>query len=81
MKSPYDIIRKPVLTERAGILAESKQGAQYVFQVAKNANKVEIAKAIETIYSVKVKSVNTVCVKGKTKRQGRFEGQIGRAHV
>lgn len=75
MKSPYDIIRKPVLTERAGILAEAKQGAQYVFRVAINANKIEIAKAVEAIYNVKVTDVNTIRVKGKTKRQGRFEGR------
>lgn len=76
MKSPYDIIRKPVLTERAGILGEQKTGAQYVFRVAISSNKIEIGKAIEAIYNVKVTAVNTIRVKGKTKRQGRFEGRV-----
>ncbi len=75
MKNPYDVIRKPVLTERAGILSEAKDGKQqYVFNVAINANKIEIAQAIESIYNVKVKSVNTIRVKGKAKRQGHSEG-------
>lgn len=67
----YDIIIRPVLTEKsyAGILAKT-----YTFEVAKSANKVEIKKAVEEIFGVKVENVTTVTVKGKLKRQGRNEG-------
>jgi large subunit ribosomal protein L23 len=75
MKSPYEILEKPVITEKATLLAERKDGPQYVFKVHLHANKVEIKKAIEQAYNVKVKAVNTVRCKGKSKRQGRFEGR------
>lgn len=75
MKSPYDIIERPVITERATILGESKDHPQYVFKVAPRANKIEIRRAIEAIYKVKVASVNTIKVKGKLKRQGRSMGR------
>lgn len=67
----YDIIIRPVLTEKsyAGIPAKI-----YTFEVAKSANKVEIKKAVEEIFGVKVANVTTVTVKGKLKRQGRNEG-------
>ncbi len=67
----YDIIIRPVLTEKsyAGIPAKT-----YTFEVAKGANKVEIKKAVEEIFGVKVENVTTVTVKGKLKRQGRNEG-------
>lgn len=67
----YDIIRRPVLTEKsyAGIPAKT-----YTFEVAKCANKVEIKNAVEEIFGVKVEKVTTATVKGKLKRQGRNEG-------
>lgn len=67
----YDIIRRPVLTEKsyAGIPAKI-----YTFEVAKSANKVEIKKAVEEIFGVKVDSVTTAVIKGKLKRQGRTQG-------
>lgn len=67
----YDIIIRPVLTEKsyAGIPTKT-----YTFEVAKNANKVEIKKAVEEIFGVKVDNVTTVTVKGKLKRQGRAQG-------
>ena len=67
----YDIIRRPILTEKsyAGIAAKT-----YTFEVAKSANKVEIKKAVEEIFGVKVEKVTTVTVKGKLKRQGRTQG-------
>ena len=67
----YDIIKKPILSEKtyAGI-----QDKKYAFEVAKNSNKVEIKKAIEEIFGVKVKSVNTVNCNGKLKRQGKTQG-------
>ena len=66
-----DIIIRPVVTEKsmAGI-AEKK----YTFEVAKSAGKIEIAKAVEELFKVKVKKVNTVNVRGHLRRQGRNEG-------
>lgn len=67
-----DIIIRPLITEKSTILmAEGK----YVFEVAKAANKIEIAKAISQIFNVKVASVNTVNVEGKVKRMGRSIGK------
>lgn len=72
MKSPYDIIKRPVLTEKSydGI-ADKK----YVFEVDVHANKIEIKKAVEAIFDVKVASVNTLRQQGKIKRQGRTQGR------
>ena len=61
----YDIIRTPVVTEKATIQAENNK---VVFNVAKTATKPEIKAAVEQLFSVKVKSVNTLVRKGKTKR-------------
>ena len=61
----YDIIRTPVITEKATIQAENNK---VVFNVAKTATKPEIKAAVEQLFSVKVKSVNTLLRKGKTKR-------------
>ena len=67
----YDIIIAPVVTEKAVAgLAEKK----YTFRVASNANKIEIAKAVAEIFGVKVAKVNTISMKGKKRRMGRFEG-------
>ena len=72
MKTAYDIIKKPVITERSmSGIAESK----YVFEVATSANKVEIKKAVEEIFGVKVASVNTVKLPGKWKRMGVHTGK------
>jgi large subunit ribosomal protein L23 len=68
----YDLIRKPVITEKATMASE--HGA-VVFEVAVDATKPEIKEAIETLFKVKVKAVNTVLTKGKTKR---FRGRPGR---
>ena len=63
----YDIIIRPVITERSmAAVAEKK----YVFEVAKTAGKIEIKKAVEEIFGVKVASVNTVTMRGKEKRMG-----------
>jgi large subunit ribosomal protein L23 len=67
----YDVIRKPVITEKATMASE--YGA-VVFEVAPDANKPLIKEAIETLFNVKVKAVNTVVTKGKTKR---FRGKLG----
>lgn len=67
-----DIIIRPVVTEKSiGLMEHNK----YVFKVALNANKIEIKKAVEEIFKVKVVDVNTVRVKGKEKRMGRSVGR------
>ncbi len=70
--NPRTIILEPVVTEKA---TKSKEQSKYVFRVRKKANKCQIRRAVEEIFKVKVESVNTQLVKGKTKRLGRFEGQ------
>ena len=73
MKSAYDVIVRPVLTEKSyDAMAEKK----YTFEVAVDANKTEIKQALETIFEgVKVASVNTMRVQVKVKRQGRTQGR------
>ena len=71
MKTAHDIILKPVITEDS---MERLQSGKYTFKVAKDANKVEIAKAVEEIFDVKVAKVNTMSVMGKEKRMGRNTG-------
>jgi large subunit ribosomal protein L23 len=72
MRSPYDIIIKPIITEKSMMgMEESK----YTFKVAKDANKTEIKVAIEEAFGVKIAKINTMNVKGKVKRQGRFVGK------
>ena len=69
---PEDIIIAPVITEKSNeAIAEGK----YTFKVNKKATKVDIANAVEKLFEVKVLNVNTVTVKGKTKRVGRYEGK------
>ena len=72
MKTAYDIIIKPVITEQS---MEDTENKKYVFQVAIDANKIEIKKAIEEIFGVKVEKVNTIRMEGKMKRQGRTQGR------
>ena len=63
----YDIIIRPVITERSMAAVADKK---YVFEVAKTAGKIEIKKAVEEVFGVKVASVNTVTMPGKSKRMG-----------
>ena len=72
MKTAYDIIIKPVITEQSMEATEEKK---YVFQVAVDANKIEIKKAIEEIFGVKVEKVNTIRMDGKEKRMGVHVGR------
>ncbi|WIV51081.1 50S ribosomal protein L23 [Marivivens sp. LCG002] len=67
----YDVIRKPIVTEKATMASEN--GA-VVFEVAIDANKPQIKEAVEALFGVKVKAVNTVVTKGKVKR---FRGTLG----
>ena len=69
MKSVYDIVIRPVITEQS---MEDLDIKKYVFEVAKNATKIEIKKAVEEIFGVTVLKVNTVTVRGKEKRTGRY---------
>ena len=68
----YDIIRAPVITEKSTYASEHNQ---VVFRVAKSATKPEIKKAVEALFGVKVKAVNTLNRKGKTKRFRGIEGR------
>ena len=67
MKTAYDIVVKPIITEQS---MEATADKKYVFQVAIDANKIEIKKAVEEIFGVKVEKVNTIRMDGKAKRQG-----------
>ena len=71
MKDARDVILRPIITERR---SEMMVDNKYVFEVAPRANKTEIKQAIEKIFEVKVASVNTMNVKGKPKRMGRYIG-------
>lgn len=73
MKNPRSIIGRPLLTEKNHILRDEEN--KYVFEVARDANKLEIRQAIEDIFDVQVLAVTTIRMKGKVKRLGRFEGQ------
>jgi large subunit ribosomal protein L23 len=68
-----DVIRRPLITEKTSILRED--GRTLVFQVAANANKIEIKHAVEKLFGAKVSSIRTSVAHGKIKRQGRFAGQ------
>ncbi|WP_372676948.1 50S ribosomal protein L23 [Desulfosarcina sp.] len=69
----YDIIKRPVITEKTNI--QKEENNQLSFEVDMRANRVEIAQAIERIFSVKVAKTRTVHVKGKIKRRGRILGK------
>ncbi len=72
MKSAYDIIIRPVLTERS---FDNMADRKYTFIVDKCANKTEIKRAIEAVFGVEVEKVNTMNRQGKMKRMGRNEGR------
>ena len=69
MKTAYDIIIRPIITEQS---MEDLDIKKYAFEVAKDATKIEIKKAIEEIFDVTVIKVNTLNVNGKAKRQGAY---------
>lgn len=70
--NPYEVIKRPVITEKGTMLAE---GGQYLFEVARVANKIEIKQAVEIAFGVRVRAVNIVWVRGKEKRMGRSRGR------
>ena len=68
-----EIIRRPLVTEKTTIAREA--GEVVVFEVARQATKIDVRRAVEKLFGIKVASVRTQIVHGKFKRQGRFEGQ------
>ncbi len=73
MKTAYDIVLKPVITEAS--MARTASQKKYTFRVASDATKIEIARAVEELFKVQVKSVNTVSMKSKQKRMGVHVGK------
>ncbi len=71
-KEPRTIVRRAMISEKGTRLREKQNG--YLFEVARDSNKIEIKRAVESIFSVKVDSVRTIRVHGKPKRQGRYSG-------
>ena len=69
----YSVIRKPLVTEKSTIARDEKN--KYIFEVDRRANKIEIEKAVEKLFKVKVLNVRTMNILGKKKRQGRIVGQ------
>ena len=81
MKNPHDIILRPVLTEKG---YDGIADKRYIFEVAIDANKIEIKKALEQVFPIKVARVNTLRTLGKMKRQGNHEGrtpEVKKAYV
>ena len=73
MKDPFDIVKRPVVTEKSNLMTEGKN--KVVFQVAVHANKIEIKKAISSIFNVEVLDVHTVSMRGKKRRLRFKEGK------
>lgn len=71
MRSPYDVVIRPIITEKSN---DNMEQGKYTFEVLKSATKVEIKHAVESLFQVKVLSVNTVSMKGKEKRMGVHQG-------
>jgi len=72
MRNPRDVLRKPIVSERSMDLLEQNK---YSFYVDPKANKIEIKYAVEELFNVTVMAVNTMNVKGKPKRMGRYTGR------
>ena len=73
MGSLYQVLKRPLVTEKTNALRDSKN--EYAFEVATSANKVEIRQAVETLFGVKVKAVRTAVVRGKYRRTRAGVGQ------
>ena len=69
----YDVVLRPIVTEKSSLAKET--GNQYVFEVARDANKIEIAKAVERLFKVKVLAVRVMNMEGKKRRLGKFAGK------
>jgi len=73
MKNLYEVIRRPLITEKSTLLKETQ--SSLCFEVHRDATKPEIKKAVEALFSVKVAAVRVANVHGKVKRQGRYSGK------
>jgi large subunit ribosomal protein L23 len=73
VRNPRSIILKPLVTEKGSRLRE--EGNKYLFSVVTDANKIEIKRAVQEIFNVKVRDVQTIAVRGKVKRMGAFQGK------
>jgi len=73
MRSQFNLIRTPHITEKVLLLKEG--GNKVVFRIDVDTNKIELKRAIESIFKVTVEKIATINVKGKKKRQGRWEGK------
>ena len=73
MKALHQILKRPLITEKSNLLREA--GQKVVFEVARDANKIEIKQAVEQAFKVKVKDVRTIVTAGKVKRVGRSIGK------
>lgn len=71
MNTIYEVIRRPIISEKSTALAEI--GGRYAFEVSVKANKQEIRDAVQRLFNVKVRAVRTMIMHGKVKRVGRFE--------
>jgi large subunit ribosomal protein L23 len=69
----YDIVLRPIITEKSSLAKET--GNQYVFEVARDANKIEIGKAVERLFKVKVLAVRVMNMEGKKRRLGKSSGK------
>lgn len=81
MKNPHDIIRRPILTEKA---YDGMADQRYIFEVDIHANKTEIKQALEAVFGIQVAKVNTLRTIGKIKRQGKNSGrtpEVKKAYV
>lgn len=72
MRSPEQVIVQPVITEKSSLM---KSDSVYVFSVLKDSSKIDIKNAVEKLFKVNVKSVNTLKVRGKTRRLGKSSGK------
>lgn len=86
MRAPQTVIKRPLLTEKSTLLRETgggdrifEEGDEYaqkvIFEVSKDANKIEIRHAVQSLFNVTVTDVHTMVVRGKKKRLGRFMGR------
>ena len=71
--NPHDVLIRPLLTEKITAIRETKNSI--AFSVHRQATRIDIRRAVEKVFSVKVASVNVMNVRGKKKRQGRFTGR------
>jgi large subunit ribosomal protein L23 len=69
----YDIVLRPIVTEKSSLAKETNN--QYAFEVARDANKIEIAKAVERLFKVKVLAVRVINMEGKKRRLGKHSGK------